>query len=338
MKTIAVVRLSAMGDVAMTSPVIRRMAECYPDVRIVLVVRPFYRPFFDGIPNLEFFPLDLNGRHGGILGVLRLYLDLRRAYSIDMFADLHSIIRNKVLRFMFRLAGIPTAKINKGKDDKRLAVRPKNKVVRQLRNSVYRYADVFAALGYPLELSGSLPNIPQSIPQSVTETTGPKHGRWIGIAPFAQHRGKRYPIEHIRTLISMLEADGDTTIFVFGGGDDEYRQVMELRESFPAIVCVIGLTDLRGELALISNLNVMISMDSSAMHMASLVGTRVVSVWGATHPCTGFLGYGQSMDDVVSIDLPCRPCSVYGSRPCLRHDYACLTTLAPELIYNKVSK
>ena len=76
-----------------------------------------------------------------------------------------------------------------------------------------------------------------------------------------------------------------------------------------------------------SHLDVMLSMDSANMHLASLTGIPVVSVWGATHPMAGFLGYNQDPENVIQIDLECRPCSIYGNKPCQRGDYACLQNI-----------
>ena len=90
------------------------------------------------------------------------------------------------------------------------------------------------------------------------------------------------------------------------------------------------------ELALMSHLDVMVSMDSGNMHLASLVNTPVVSIWGATHPLAGFMGWGQSEQNAVQIDLSCRPCSVYGNKPCLRKDYACLHQITPAIITQRI--
>lgn len=81
----------------------------------------------------------------------------------------------------------------------------------------------------------------------------------------------------------------------------------------------------------------MISMDSANMHLASIVGTRCVSIWGATHPYAGFLGFGQSENDVVQInDLTCRPCSVFGDKECYRGDWACLEEINVQQIIDKI--
>ena len=97
------------------------------------------------------------------------------------------------------------------------------------------------------------------------------------------------------------------------------------------------LKGLKEELSLIYQLDVMISMDSANMHLASLVNTPVVSIWGATHPYAGFMGWNQRIDNAVQIDLPCRPCSIYGKKPCYRNDFACMNQITPETIVEKVN-
>ena len=92
------------------------------------------------------------------------------------------------------------------------------------------------------------------------------------------------------------------------------------------------------EQVLMSHLDVMLSMDSANMHLASLVHVPVVSVWGATHPYAGFMGWGQSVDRAVQLDMPCRPCSVFGQKPCWRGDYACLREIKPEWVIEKIEK
>ena len=145
----------------------------------------------------------------------------------------------------------------------------------------------------------------------------------IGVAPFAKYQGKIYPEKKMEQLISMLAKTGEYKIFDF---PDK----------------VVSLTDMKlgfsGELALMSHLKLLVSMDSANMHLASLVGLPVISVWGATHPYAGFLGWRQSLDNVVQLDLPCRPCSIFGNRPCWRNDYACLNEISPEEIADKIKK
>ena len=86
-----------------------------------------------------------------------------------------------------------------------------------------------------------------------------------------------------------------------------------------------------------SHLDVMVSMDSANMHMASLVNIPVVSIWGATHPLAGFMGYHQSLDNAVQTDMDCRPCSIYGQKPCQFGDYRCMMAITPQMIVEKIA-
>ena len=131
----------------------------------------------------------------------------------------------------------------------------------------------------------------------------------------------------------------ESRIFLFGGGEKEREIFRQWCHSFPQCTSVPEhLAGLYKELVLMSHLNVMVSMDSANMHLASLVATPVVSVWGATHPYAGFMGWHQPADHAVQADLPCRPCSIYGNKPCLFGNYTCLKTITPELIFDKIEK
>ncbi|RYZ25007.1 MAG: heptosyltransferase, partial [Sphingobacteriales bacterium] len=84
-------------------------------------------------------------------------------------------------------------------------------------------------------------------------------------------------------------------------------------------------------------MNAFISMDSANMHLASLFGIPVISIWGATHPYAGFYGWGQQLRNAAQIDLYCRPCSVFGNKPCYRGDHACMEQLAESMVVEKVA-
>ena len=333
-----------MGDVAMTAPVLAEVGRRYPQTKMVLLTREFFQPFFDRIPILQFHPVDLSDYHRGWKGLKRLWRELREAHpDIDAVVDLQDKIYSKLLRKGYAWHGVRTYSIDKGRAEKKaLTAQPdKGKVLKQLRTSVERYADVFRAAGFELppistDLSGYRRQRP--VPVGLGRVKAPAE-RWIGIAPFAQHKGKVYPMEKMRCVAKMLlERDPSVTIFLFGGGKEEKQLAEEAASEAPAGRClsIVGRFTLREELDLIANLDLMVSMDSSAMHMASLVGVPVVSVWGATHPYAGFLGLGQALEDAVQLDMPCRPCSVYGHKECWRGDYACLNDLAPDMVLERI--
>ncbi len=163
----------------------------------------------------------------------------------------------------------------------------------------------------------------------------PQHA--IGIAPFAKHRGKIYPTDEMAQVVAHFAVTRGAAVFLFGAGDE--RLVLETWEQrFPNVQSMAGKLSLYDELALIQQLPVMITMDSANMHLASFVGTPVVSVWGATHPYAGFYGWQQPSHNAVQANIPCRPCSVFGNKPCYRGDYLCFREIAPAAIIAKAEK
>ena len=170
------------------------------------------------------------------------------------------------------------------------------------------------------------------------ESLKPRGEKWIGIAPFAAHKGKIYPLEKMERVIELLlEREPNCRIFLFGGGAEERELLTQWESRHDRCTCAL-LGSLYNELVLMSHLDTMVSMDSANMHLASLTGTRVVSVWGATHPFAGFMGWNQSPADAVQTTLPCRPCSIFGNKPCLHGDYPCLNSITPEDIAERVLK
>ena len=325
-----------MGDVAMTLPAVAALRARYPDLRISILTTPFFQAFFREIPDLDFVPFDKKKRHKGVLGVIRLWRDIRKQNRIDAVADLHDVLRSKILRTLFRLSGKRTAVIDKGRAEKKALTRPEHKVLRPLEPTITRYADVLGRLGYPVDIPEKAQPVIRPVPAAIAEIAGEKSAPWIGIAPFAQHRGKIYPLEKMERLVESLSQNKDLKLFIFGGGSQEQAVADEWAGKYPNTVSAIGKVRLPEELDLISNLDCMVSMDSSAMHMASLYAIPVISVWGATHPYAGFMGWGQTPDHAVQLDLPCRPCSIYGNKPCLYGDYRCMGGIAPEVIGTNV--
>ena len=332
-----------MGDVAMTVPVVGSLRETYPDTEIVVLTTPFFRPFFRDVKGIEFFVPDLKGRHKGVMGLWCLAGDMWKEYGgFDMVADLHGVLRSRILRFFLRMRGARAASIDKGRGEKRRLTRLRHKALVPLRTTIERYTDVFARLG--LNLPQPVANIaplalrkPKPLNERSRNLTGRHDGKWIGVAPFAKHPGKIYPPELMEQVIAGASRMPKAKVFIFGGGPEEKVFAERLEQKYPKVVSVVGELKLEEELDVISNLDLMVSMDSSAMHMASLLGVPVVSVWGATHPFAGFYGFGQDYSNAVQLDLPCRPCSVYGNKPCAIGGYPCMNDIAPEIVIERIA-
>ncbi|MEG1684484.1 MAG: glycosyltransferase family 9 protein [Bacteroides sp.] len=340
MSKILVIRFSALGDVAMTIPVIYSFAVQYPQHQVSVLSREAFRPLFSGLPeNVSFVSADFKGEHRGIKGLFRLSQQLK-AMKFDAIADLHDVLRSQFIRLCFRFQGLTIAHILKGREGKKQLISKHHKVLKEQVSSFARYQDVFARLGYSFPLNfTSIYGVGQGNLSLIKQYTGTKDEvKWIGIAPFSKHEGKIYPLELQEQIVAHFAADKQVKVFLFGGGKVEEQTFDAWKEKYPSIVSMIGKLNLSTELILISHLDAMISMDSANMHLASLVGTPVVSVWGATHPYCGFMGWKQSLDNAVQIDLACRPCSIYGQKPCFRGDYACLWEIKPKQVIEKVEE
>ena len=416
-----------MGDVAMTVPVVKSLAQQYPDLRITVLSKPFARTLFDGLaPNVSFMGADIKGEYHGIKGLNALYRRLT-AKNFTAIADLHSILRSSYLRMRFNFDRYRVAHIDKHRAMRRALTATNNKQLVQLPTPFEGYADVLAQLGYPVNINftsifppegGDLKLIAPFIngkskgeeekklserekaireetvcegaeakilseekegkreeakilsegaegkreeekvlsegaegkrekekvlsekeeEEVKAESLKPRGEKWIGIAPFAAHKGKIYPLEKMERVIELLlEREPNCRIFLFGGGAEERELLTQWESRHDRCTCAL-LGSLYNELVLMSHLDTMVSMDSANMHLASLTGTRVVSVWGATHPFAGFMGWNQSPADAVQTTLPCRPCSIFGNKPCLHGDYPCLHSITPEEIVERVLK
>lgn len=338
MSKILVIRFSAIGDVAMTVPVIYSLAKQYPEHEITVLSRESLRSLFLEVPaNVHFIGVDLKGKYKGLSGLSRLFAELR-ILNFDFVADLHNVLRSKYLRYRFCLAGISAAYIRKDRLGKKKLVRRRCKVLKELEPSFSRYEKVFEKLGFTVcpDFTSIYKNGKGDF-SLIRSYTGEKgEDKWLGIAPFAKHKGKIYPLHLQEQVIAGLATDKKIRIFLFGAGKEEEAVFDSWTAKYPGSVFRIRELRMNTELVLMSYLDAMLSMDSANMHLASLVNTPVVSVWGATHPYAGFMGWEQSPQNAVQIDLSCRPCSVYGQKPCFRGDYACLNRITPKMIIERI--
>lgn len=339
------IRFSALGDVAMLAPVLRLYAQEHPDDDLTVLSKPFHAPLFDDIaPNVHFLGRDPKRDYKGIRGLYRLFSELHQMH-FDMVIDMHDVLRTKILRKFFCVHGYPVRHIDKHRSLRRRITAPEGK--KQLQRLPTSFENYAAVLYGKLFEAQTLSELTREERIGITHSLSCREGRGgslsIGIAPFAAHQGKIYPVERMEKVIEMLiEKRPECKIILFGGGGKEREQMTAWSEKFSNVVLASeevkerGLSydnPLKNELEIMKTLDVMVSMDSGNMHMASLVGTRVVSIWGATHPWAGFLGWGQSETDCVQRhDLKCRPCSIYGNKPCLRGDMECMNISEEEIV------
>jgi len=342
MQHLLVFRFSAMGDVALTVPVLKIVLDQNPEIDITLVTRPRFLPFFHGIERLDVVSIDFKNKYKGFGGLIRLFLFLKKKGKYHSIVDLHSVMRTWVLDFLFRLTGTPVSRIKKGRKDKRAFI--KGKKNRNLPHTTERYLEAFCKV-VPLsnaDLSGGILRDEKSLSpiQSWLEKKKiPGRIPLIGIAPMAMHPLKIWPIENFVKLAELISRDHQVYYLFFGGGEAEKSRIDQLVKEIPNSMNLAGVFPLDQEIALISRLQLMISMDSANMHIAALLGVPTISIWGGTHPALGFSALYQPEDQSIQIpieDLPCRPCTVFGKGTCHRGDFACMNHITPGMVYKKV--
>lgn len=327
---IIVLRLSAMGDVAMLPYAVGALKNSYPDVQITVATRSVFKPFFRDL-DVDFLPVDVKLEYRGIRGLFLLCKVLKQT-GADAFADEHDVIRSKFMRIILGLSGMRVAKIDKGRKEKHQLLKSHDSHSRWLKHTVTRYCDTLRSFGF--EFPDPQPAVKAMRPNPITGIRN--NATKIGFAPFSAHQGKTCP-DSVRCRITELLSKNFDYVFIHSGSGQEAAFANEMERRYPNVTAVYGKIDGLGEeMDLISNLDCMISMDSLTMHLSSLTATPVVSIWGSTHPSLGFSGYGCDPDDIVQKEMGCRPCSVYGNKECRFGTYDCLASISPEEVIERV--
>lgn len=338
-KHLLVIRLSAMGDVAMTVPVLKSLLDSYPNLKITMLTKEFFKPIFKGLDDVSIHVVEVKGPHSGIKGLWKLYKELK-TLRIDAVADLHNVLRSNVLMQFFRLSGIPFVQIDKGRNEKRDLTRELNKVFAPLKTTHQRYADVFAKLGYSFSLPGANFLKKKELTDKTLELVGNNSRKWLGIAPFAAFAGKMYPLDLMQRVIQQLNHTNKYKIFMFGGGTKEKEILMVWENKYQDCVNIVGKLSFDDELALISNLDLMLSMDSGNAHLAAMYGIPTITLWGVTHPYAGFYPYGQDPNNAILSDrniYPLIPTSIYGNKFPKGYETV-METIDPDVVLEKVNK
>ena len=335
-RNVLVMRLSALGDVAMTIPVLYPVCRANPDTRFVMLTKKWPASMFHDRPdNLLVLGIDVKTEYKGVMGLRKLASQLRHEYHIDAVADLHNVIRARIISLFMRLHGIPVVHLDKQRARRKALITHKSD--EPVTPTIERYRDVFRQLG--LEAPDSFTRLYDNKPLPVSSLVLDKEPgqRWVAISPFSAHEGKVYPRELMAQVVDQLSQRESYWLFLMGGGKDEK---IALRKMVGKRKRVISMAEIKhgfiDEYALLGKCDLMLTMDSANMHLASLMGLKTITIWGATAPACGFLGYGQNASDDIQLDMECRPCSIYGERKCRYGDYRCLSKIPADEVVKRV--
>ena len=377
-----ILRFSSMGDVAMTVPVIRCLEKKYPKNKFIYVTRPKFKPLFEEFENVEIFELDLKKRHKGFFGLFRLFLDLKRLKP-KRIADLHSVLRTNILSFLFKIFLKKVSVIDKKRKKRKALTRKENKIFKPLTPVHFLYQEVFNKLGFSIDLTKDhifpaaktidlivSPEVLYRGPEQAEEWEKErqdeidllsKNKKKIGIAPFAKHEAKMYPLDLMQKIVSYIQQNH--YVFLFGFGKLEMETIHRWSNVFPNVYTAESyhnyanlysvypleprgffnkddFQDFRYEIAQISNLDLMISMDSANGHIAANYNVPVITLWGLTHPYTGFSTFNSDTKNQFCVDrekFPLIPNSIYGNKMIKGYENA-MRTISVEEVLGRVNE
>ena len=337
-RNVLVMRLSVLGNVAMTIPVLYPVCKANPDTRFIMLTKKWPASMFHDRPaNLKVVDFDVNENHSGLFGLLKLAAQLYKLYDIDAVADLHNVSGTWIIDAYLKLRGAKVARMNREKSKRRALVSHRtNEPVTPIHE---RYRWVFRELG--LETPDNFTHLYEGreMPDSPIVPKKEPGQRWIAISPFSSHRQKAYPLELMEKVIAELIKQDNYWIFLMGGGKSEKIALRSIARKYKNVVSMAEVKHrFIDEYALLSKCDLMLTMESANMHLASLVDLQAMTIWGPTSPACGYLGYNQVVEDDIQLDMDCRPCSITGDKPCKYGDFPCLKNIKPEYIAQHVIK
>jgi ADP-heptose:LPS heptosyltransferase len=320
---ILVLRFSSIGDIVLTTPVVRQLKTQVPGARVHFATKPAYRSLLEANPYVDRTHV-LSGTLGELVRELR-------AEQFDFIVDLHNNLRTRLIRV--QLPGVPGRAFDKLNWQKWLLV---NFKVNQLPpvHIVDRYRAAAAPLGIRDDGGGLDYFIPpgQEVDVTASLPAGFRPGQYVAVAIGAQHATKRLPVEKLIELVAKL---APRPVVLLGGPEDESTgHIIELafqQPSSPAhlpaaspIFNACGQFSLHQSASLVQQAEFVVSHDTGLMHIAAAFGKEIFSVWGNTVPQFGMYPYRTSFQALEVLGLPCRPCSKIGFAKCPQGHFKCM--------------
>ena len=335
-RNVLVMRLSVLGNVAMTIPVLYPLCKANPDTRFIMLTKKWPATMFHDRPaNLKVVDFDVKENHRGLVGLLKLAAQLYKLYDIDAVADLHNVSGTWIIDAYMRLKGARIARLDREKPKRRALVA--HRTTEPLTPIHERYRRAFRQLGFEAPDNFTRLYEGRDWPVSPIVLDKEPGQRWIAISPFSSHRNKAYPLELMEQVIARLAEKENYWIFLMGGGKSEKIALRPIARKYKRVISMAevkhGFID---EYALFAKCDLMLTMESANMHLASLVDLQAMTIWGPTSPACGYLGYNQVIEDDIQLDMECRPCSISGDKVCRFGDYRCLKNIKPEYIVQHV--
>lgn len=337
-----IVRYSQIGDVIIAIPVIYSLAKQYPEEHFTVLTNSKFEGIFQQMPsNVTLLPMIYRKKKGAFRGINylfdRYFLLLKIFFSkkYDKVALLQNGTFEDQLKKLLALKGSQIASIDLKNflSKEKLTSNGKSESINQL------YIKTLSEIGYKgIQANFDISfykNKEKQIALLQKNQLGIKK-QLIGIAPFSRLKAKVYPLERMESVIAYFKDKSDIQLVIFGGGNDEKMVAEKWQNKYSNVTSLIGKLSFDDELLMIASLNVMLTMDSANLHLASLVETPAISIWGPSHPKLGYYPCNQPISNTIWKGLACSPCSFWGENPCLqKRQYACMD-IDPQIIITRI--
>ncbi|NLJ07062.1 MAG: glycosyltransferase family 9 protein [Sphingobacteriales bacterium] len=316
---ILVIRFSSIGDIVLTTPVIRCLKRKFPDARIDFLVKPQYRQLISSNPNIDHI-IEFQGNISSLIRLLR-------KENYHFIIDLHKNIRSTLIRFLLLKPWVTFSKLN---FRKWLMVSFKINLLPQ-KHLVQRYFEAVKQIGVENDFLACDFYFDQDPEMIVNQLLSDKiTGEYYVIVLSGTYFTKRLPVEKISGIVSLLELP-----VILLGGKNEEEMASQLKSAHEnKVIDFCGKTDIQQSAAIIRKAKAVLSGDTGMMHIAAALGKKVISVWGNTIPEFGMFPYyggenpwelRQNIFEVKG--LSCRPCSKLGKNTCPKKHFRCMNDL-----------
>lgn len=335
-----VIRFSSIGDIVLSTPLLRVLRSRFPQSQIDYVTRTEYADLVRFNPNL-------NVTHGfdvaaGFAGLRELKKKLRQE-RYDLVLDLHNSIRSRYLRSMLGVGSIVV--VDKRIKERTLLVKFKKNVYKSMVPVADRYVETVHELGIRTDGMGPELHIPDEILFGISGKMGKlrldRFEHIVGLCPFARHATKEWPAERFIEFGMRTAKEPNDALMIFGGTLDRERAKGIVR-SLSGAVGAERVFDLTGELSLLESAaamqycDVIVSNDSGMMHLASAMEKKIVAIFGSTVEEFGFFPQTENSVVLERKGLYCRPCSHIGLQHCPEGHFRCMNEISVEDVRNAV--
>lgn len=338
-----IVRYSQIGDVLILLPILNSLAKQYPEHEFIVLTNPKFSGIFKQMPsNVSLYSMVYRKQNIPLRGLVHLYhrYKLLVKFFLGEKYDKVAILQDGT--FDVQLDKILSAKGSKVTRIDFSDFLSKKRLQNKDGLTLFKmYLNILSQLDYH-NLSNEFDLSYYTAPKRqniVLQSVGlDRKKTLIGIAPFSRIDAKMYPLDKMEKVIEYYHNHReDVQIVILGGGEQEKRKADEWKRRYPRIESLINKLSFDDEISIISAFKTVLSMDSANMHLAALVGTPVISIWGPGDPRLGFYPVNEKEEHAVQKELSCRPCSFWGEIPCVNpNTYECMD-IDPQIIIDKIN-